>query len=98
MKLFVLLLVLSLLGCAAQTRWVNADNQANFQRDAYECERDARCATGTPGSGYVTDSNPWSGVKARGQEMTDLGMRMDILQGMFDRCMSSKGWYRSPAY
>lgn len=84
------LLCASLLaGC--RTTWNHPDNvgEAQFRRDAYECERDAAYLPRTPQAvtrgyyGALHYSDPtlgWGDVARQ--------------QGMFNRCMESKGYVR----
>jgi len=92
----LVLIGLLLAGCSP-TLWAKpGSTRAEFQRDAYACERDVAYlppvarANLTPSWGPPADGG-------LGQSIADLGTvlaRRGQAQGMFDRCMEASGYHK----
>jgi hypothetical protein len=82
-KLFVLLMILAMAGCAAQTRMVASKvDMSQFQRDNYECMQQSRTSAGGGGSGLIGLAMI-AAAQAHAQSQADI---------MFKMCMEARGY------
>lgn len=107
-KLSALILCLFfLVGCAISYKdmvWRKSGvGEAEFNKDCYECDRDALMLPGPQPSSrpvyYPYPSTPGQAMQQTGQDLQDLGATLrhrETQDQMFKRCMEARGWRLIP--
>jgi len=84
-----LIISLTFAGCGSTVLYKDGATQADFNRDAYECQRDVYAASGPRYRPIDAGPNPYV------YPLTDLGEqlnRMGFERQIFEQCMRSRGY------